>query len=123
MSAEEPVKKPGKSFDSAYSFSFAIAIGLLLFIAGLVISLTLAENTSIGLIFGIPLLLAGLVLPLLMMRGQFQQNEVSGACPYCSTDLKTLDSTIRLECPSCKRVVVVRDGQFYAVEGVGSDVR
>ncbi len=124
MSADEPMKsKPGKSFDSAYSFSFAIAIGLLLFIAGLVISLTLAENTSIGLIFGIPLLLAGLVLPMLMMRGQFKQNEVTGNCPYCDTALKTMDSTIRLECPSCKRVVVVRDAKFYAVEALGTDVR
>ena len=59
-------------------FSFAIAIGLILFIAGLVISLTLGDGTSIGLIFGIPLMLAGLVVPLIMMRGQFKQNEVTG---------------------------------------------
>ena len=100
MSSEEPVReKTGKSFDSAYSFSFAIGIGLILFIAGLVISLTLGEGTSIGLIFGIPLLIAGLALPLFMMRGQFKQNEVAGDCPYCGAPIKTSDATIRLGCP------------------------
>lgn len=117
MSANEPARGgTRKSFDSAYSFSFAIAIGLLLFIAGLVISLTLGQGTSIGLIFGIPLIFAGLVLPLIMMRGMFKQNEVAGVCPYCSASIKTSDATIRLECPTCHRVVGVRDMTFYPIE-------
>src|ERR1051325_166441 len=63
--AEETTQqvKTGRTVDSAYGFSFSIAVGLILFIAGLVISLTLSNGTSIGLIFGIPLLLAGLVIP------------------------------------------------------------
>ena len=69
MDANRPeAAKSGRTFDSAYSFSFSIAVGLILFIAGLVISLTLGQSASIGLIFGIPLLIAGLVLPLIMMR-------------------------------------------------------
>src|SRR6266496_2903869 len=107
--------KPARSFDSAYSFSFAIGIGLILFIAGLVISLTLGEGT-IGLVFGIPLLIAGIVLPLIMMRDLFTQNEVSGLCPYCSTPIKTSDATIRLRCPACQREVVVRDMKLYRAE-------
>lgn len=111
-------KRPGDlKPDSAYSFSFAIGIGLVLFIAGLIISLTLGEG-SIGLIFGIPMLIAGLVLPLIMMRDLFRQNEVSGLCPYCSTPIKTSDATIRLRCPSCKREVVVRDMKLYPTEDV-----
>jgi predicted RNA-binding Zn-ribbon protein involved in translation (DUF1610 family) len=110
--------KPNRGFDSAFSFSFAIGIGLILFIAGLVLSLTLGEGTSIGLIFGIPLLIAGLVLPLIMMRGMFTQNEVKGDCPYCSTQIKTSDATIRLRCPSCGKDVVVRDMKLWAVEDV-----
>lgn len=110
--------KPGRTFDSAYSFSFAIGIGLILFIAGLVISLTLGEGTIIGLIFGIPLLIAGLVLPLIMMRDLFKQNEVSGLCPYCSTQIKTSDATIRLRCPSCEGEVAVRDMKLYPAEEV-----
>lgn len=105
----------GRSFDSAYGFSFAIAIGLLFFIAGLVITLTLGEGT-VGLIFGIPLLIAGLVLPLIMMRGLFARNEVSGACPYCATPIKTSDATIRLRCVSCEGEVAVRDMKLYPVE-------
>ena len=107
--------KRGRSFDSAYGFSFAIGIGLLLFIAGLVISLTLGESTSIGLIFGIPLLIAGIVLPLIMMRDLFVLNEVKDACPYCSTPIKTSDATLRLRCPSCQREVAVRDKKLVPV--------
>ena len=117
MGAKEPATaKPGRTPDSAFSFSFAIALGLLLFIAGLVITLTLGDGSSVFLFFGIPLLLAGLVLPLFMMRHLFKQNEVAGPCPYCSAPIKTSDATIRLECPTCKGVVAVRDEKLYAVE-------
>ncbi len=109
--------KVGRTFDSAYSFSFSIAVGLILFIAGLIISLTtLGEGTSIGLIFGIPLLIAGLVLPLIMMRDLFKQNEISGVCPYCSMAIKTSDATIRLECPGCKKTIAVRDMKLQPIE-------
>ena len=117
MSANEPAaSKPSRKPDSAFSFSFAIAIGLLLFIAGLVISLTLGDGSTVALIFGIPLLLAGLVVPLFMMRQFFRQTEVSGACPHCGAQIKTSDATIRLQCPSCHGVVGVRDEKLYAVE-------
>ena len=116
MESETPQRvKPGRGFDSAYSFSFAIGIGLILFIAGLVISLTLGEGT-IGLVFGIPLLIAGLVLPLIMMRDMFTQNEVKGACPYCSAQIKTSDATIRLRCAACGKEVAVRDMKLLPVE-------
>jgi len=118
MSAKEPAEtKPARRLDSAYRFSFAIAIGLILFIGGLVISLTLGGGGSIGLFFGIPLLMAGLIVPLIMMRDLFKQNEVSGPCPYCSTPIKTSDATIRLRCPNCKGEVAVRDEKLYAVNG------
>jgi predicted RNA-binding Zn-ribbon protein involved in translation (DUF1610 family) len=116
MGAETPERvKSGRGLDSAYSFSFAIAIGLVLFIGGLVISLTLGEGT-LGLVFGIPLLIAGLVLPLIMMRDMFTQNEVKGECPYCLAQIKTSDSTIRLRCPSCSKEVAVRDTKLVVVE-------
>ena len=110
--------KSGRGFDSAYSFSFSIAIGLVLFIGGLVISLTLGQGTVIGLIFGIPMLIAGLVLPLIMMRDMFTQNEVKGLCPYCSAQIRTSDATIRLRCSSCGKEVAVRDMKLLAVEEV-----
>ena len=110
MEADRPnVAKSGRTFDSAYSFSFSIALGLVLFIAGLVISLTLVQGTTIGLVFGIPLLIAGLVLPVFMMRDLFHHNEVHGDCPFCSAPIKTSDATIRLNCPSCRRLIEVRE--------------
>ena len=114
MSTKEPVTaKPGKSFDSAYSFSFAITLGLVLFIAGLVISLTLGEGTILGMVFGIPLLLAGVAVPLFMMRDHFKQSDVTGACPHCGEPIKTSDATIRLECPACHGQIVVKDMKLY----------
>jgi hypothetical protein len=109
--------KGHRTFDSAYSFSFSIALGLLLFIGGLVISLTFGNGNTIGLIFGIPLLIAGLVLPLFMMRDLFSKNEITGACPYCSVPIRTSNSTLRLECPGCGRAVGVRDMELYALNG------
>ena len=103
------VAKSGRTFDSAYSFSFSIAVGLILFIAGLVITLTLGQGATIGLVFGIPLLIAGLVLPVIMMRDLFQKNEIDGDCPFCGAPIKTSDATIRLNCPTCKRLIEVRD--------------
>jgi len=110
MDADRPeVAKQTRTFDSAYSFSFAVAVGLVLFIGGLVISLTVGQSASIGLIFGIPLLIAGLVLPVIMMRDLFHHNEVSGDCPFCGTPITTSDATIRLNCPTCKRLIEVRE--------------
>src|SRR3989442_14509759 len=81
--------KTGSTFDSAYGFSFSIALGLILFIAGLVITLNLGEDTSIGLIFGIAWLVAGLILPLFTMRDVFKHNVVKGECPYCPAEINS----------------------------------
>jgi predicted RNA-binding Zn-ribbon protein involved in translation (DUF1610 family) len=116
MSANQPGTKSRPSPDSAYTFSFAIGIGLVLFIAGLVISITLAESSAFGLFFGIPLLLAGLVVPLIMLRSLFRRDEVEGNCPHCETPIKTSDATILLECPNCRHEISVREGQLHARE-------
>src|SRR4029079_5444684 len=110
MDANRPqVAKSGRTFDSAYSFSFSVGIGLVLFIAGLGISLTLGHGATIRLVFCLQLVIDGLVLPVFMMRDLFQHNVVDGACPYCAAPIKTSDATIRLNCPSCKRLIEVRE--------------
>jgi ribosomal protein S27E len=111
--AKEP--KTRRTFDSAFGFSFAIAVGLALFIAGLVITLTVGQGSS-GLIFGIPLLVAGLVIPLLMMRDQFKTNVIKEPCPGCGETIKTSDATLQLRCPSCQKVIDVREGQLLLAE-------
>lgn len=105
--------KPGRTFDSAFGFSFAIAVGLILFIAGLVIALTLSDGTSLGLIFGIPLLIAGLVVPVFMMRDLFKGNEISAPCPSCGTSIRISDATLHLTCPTCSQLITVRDMKLY----------
>ena len=116
--AEETTEKAksGKTFDSAYGFSFSIAVGLALFIAGLVISLTLGQGTSIGLIFGIPLLVAGLVIPVFMMRDLFKTNEIKAPCPNCGASIRTSDATLQLRCQSCQQVINVREGGLVRAE-------
>src|SRR3989442_13129560 len=117
MPEERPDRvKAGRTFDSAYGFSFSIAVGLALFIAGLVISLTLGQGTNIGLIFGIPLLVAGLIIPIFMMRDLFKTNAGSGPCPNCGATIRTSDATLQLKCTNCQSVINVREGQFFLGE-------
>jgi uncharacterized C2H2 Zn-finger protein len=116
--AEETTEKtkPRRTFDSAYGFSFSIAVGLVLFITGLIISLTVGQGTSIGLIFGIPLLGAGLIIPMFMMRDLFKTNEIREPCPNCGATIRTSDATLQLRCPSCHKVINVRKEQLYLAE-------
>ena len=108
--------KAGRTFDSAYGFSFAIAVGLALFIAGLVVTLTVGEGTSTGLIFGVPLILTGLVVPVVMMRGLFKTSEIKEPCPNCGAIIKTSDATLQLRCPSCHKVINVREEKLFLEE-------
>ena len=108
--------KSRRTFDSAYGFSFSIAVGLVLFIAGLVISLTLGGGTSTGLIFGIPLLVAGLIIPVFMMRDLFKTNEIKAPCPNCGETIKTSDATLQLRCPGCQKVINVREEKWFLAE-------
>ena len=108
--------KPRRTFDSAYGFSFSIAVGLVLFITGLIISLTVGQGTSIGLIFGIPLLAAGLIIPVFMVRDLFKSSEVREPCPNCGETIRTSDATLQLRCPSCHKVINVREARFYVAE-------
>ena len=112
--AEETTQrsKPGRTFDAAYGFSFSIAVGLILFIAGLIISLTVGGSTSVGLIFGIPLLAAGLIIPLFMMRDLFKTSEINAPCPNCNAPIKTSDATLQLRCTNCHKVINVRDREL-----------
>ncbi len=108
------VKRPqtvgtGRTADGAFGFSIAIGLGLLLFIAGLIVSLTLGEGTAVGFLFGIPLMMAGVIVPLFMMRQNFTGHGVEAPCPNCGAQIKTTDGAFKLECPSCRKIIVVRD--------------
>ena len=108
--------KSRRTFDSAYGFSFAIAVGLALFIAGLVVTLTVGEGTSTGLIFGVPLIFAGLIIPVFMMRDLFRTSEIKEPCPNCAAIIKTSDATLQLRCPNCHKVINVREDKLFLAE-------
>jgi len=108
--------KPRRTLDSAYGFSFAIAVGLALFIAGLVVTLTVGEGTSTGLIFGVPLIFAGLIIPVFMMRDLFRTSEIKEPCPGCGETIKTSDATLQLRCPNCHKVINVREEKLFLAE-------
>ena len=105
-----------RTFDGAYGFSFSIAVGLVLFIGGLIISLTLGGGSTVGLIFGIPLLAAGLFIPLFMMRDLFKTSEIKEPCPNCGQTIKTSDATLQLRCPGCQKVIDVREEKLFLAE-------
>ena len=113
--AEQPAQmtKPRRTFDSAYGFSFSVGVGLVLFVTGLIISLTVGQGTSLGLIFGIPLLVVGLIIPLFMLRDLFVTAEVKEPCPNCGATIRTSDATLQLRCEACQHVVNVRERRLY----------
>jgi hypothetical protein len=108
--------KTRRTFDGAFGFSFSIAVGLLLFIVGLFISLTVGGAGGIGLIFGIPLLVAGLFIPLFTMRDLFKTSEIQAPCPKCGATIKTSDATLQLRCPGCQSVIDVREGELFLAQ-------
>ena len=117
MEANKAVESDSRrSFDGAYGFSFSIAVGLVLFIGGLVISLTIGQGTNTGLIFGVPLLVAGIVIPLFMMRGLFKTTEIKEPCPKCGATIRTSDATLQLRCQDCQSVINVRNEKLFLAD-------
>jgi predicted RNA-binding Zn-ribbon protein involved in translation (DUF1610 family) len=102
-----------RSADGAFGFSIAIGLGLLLFIVGLIVSLTMGEGTGVGLLFGIPLMMAGVIVPLFMLRQNFTGRNIEAPCPNCGAEIKTSDGTLKFECPSCRKMIMVRDSKLY----------
>lgn len=113
MDVKRPTALSERSADGAFGFSIAIGLGLLLFIAGLIVSLTMGEGTGTGLLFGIPLMMAGVILPLFMMRQNFAGRNIEAPCPNCGAEIKTSDGTLKFECPSCHKMILVRDSKLY----------
>lgn len=113
MDVKRPAALSERSADGAFGFSIAIGLGLLLFIVGLIISLTMGEGTGVGLLFGIPLMVAGVIVPLFMMRQNFAGRNIEAPCPNCGAEIKTSDGTLKFECPSCRKMILVRDSELH----------
>jgi DNA-directed RNA polymerase subunit RPC12/RpoP len=88
---------------------FGIAAAGCSFTAGLLLTLT-----GIGALVGIPLILISLFLPFVGALGGLAQ--IVGPCPHCSTPIHAARFSPGVDCPGCKRRVLIRDRQFVAID-------
>jgi DNA-directed RNA polymerase subunit RPC12/RpoP len=70
--------------------------------------------TVIGAIIGIPLILIGVGSPI--MGSLVGLGSIKGPCPWCGGVVVTPLRSHGVDCPSCKKRVVVRGKQFVALD-------
>ncbi len=89
--------------------------GIWLVIFGVLLSLT-----GIGAIIGIPLILAGLGVPvvstLLGLVGGLGWGMLKGKCPHCDSDITAAKISVGMDCPACKKRLLIRNKKFVKVE-------
>lgn len=71
--------------------------------------------TGIGAILGVPLILAGLALPFLTGT-LFSVIMIREACPYCSGPIFTTKLSLGVDCPSCKKRIIIRNKELRKPE-------
>ena len=70
--------------------------------------------TGIGAIIGVPLILVGLfamIIGPLMGLG-----ELKGECPWCGTKVTSPTASQGIDCPACKKRIVIKDKRFVRIE-------
>ena len=70
--------------------------------------------TGIGAILGIPLIIGGILMPIL--GAAMGLSRIKGACPYCGSTVGALKKSPGVNCPGCKKRLVIRDGGFLGVD-------
>ena len=71
--------------------------------------------TGIGAIIGAPMLLVGLALP--FITGPLMAYlMVKGTCPYCSGVVSFAKSALGVDCPSCKKRIIVRNNVLLKID-------
>ncbi len=94
-----------KAVGVAAGTTLGFGCGVMLFVVGLLISLT-----GIGVIIGVPLMLAGILTPIFgLLMGLAK---IKGPCPYCGTLVYASSSDPGVTCPGCKKRIVIRQKQF-----------
>lgn len=86
--------------------------GFWLVIFGVLLSLT-----GIGAIIGIPLIIMGLSLPIVsamfgLVTGSLM---LKGKCPYCDSNITVANITGGIDCPACKKRLLMRNKKFVNV--------
>lgn len=105
--------RTGRTHQEVHLILFSIALGLLLILGGLFIILFFGEEAGLVRVLGVPLIVGGLFAPHLAMRVFLTGYEISGACPYCWSHVKTSESALELNCPDCHQRIAVRDMRLY----------
>ncbi len=87
--------------------------GFWLVLLGVLLSLT-----GIGAIIGIPLILVGIGLPMgSAMAGLIPGwLMLKGKCPHCDSDITVANFSSGMDCPACKKRLLIRNKKFVKVE-------
>lgn len=103
--------KPGEmgspQADAVGWFFFIVGIGVLIWLA---ITLFSWGYTVWGTIAAI-----GTVLLAIFMDGIIS-SRIQGPCPHCSSWVVALEGNQGIDCPGCKRRLLIRDKKFYPVD-------
>src|ERR1035438_8397569 len=70
--------------------------------------------TGIGAIVGVPVILAGLLAPVL--GPLLGLGALKGRCPWCGTVVTSATAAKGIDCPACKKRIVIRDKRFIKID-------
>lgn len=85
-----------------YVSSCLIALGLLLCVTG------------IGAIIGIPLIIIALISPI--VGGVVGLAARKGECPWCGTTVTHFNTSKGIDCPTCKKRIVIKKNKYIKIE-------
>jgi DNA-directed RNA polymerase subunit RPC12/RpoP len=84
------------------------AAGFVIIVGGLLTA------TGIGAIIGIPLIIVGFILPFLTTFMGY--GGLKGKCPWCETEIENPYPLSGMDCPACKKRIVIRGNKFVKIE-------
>jgi DNA-directed RNA polymerase subunit RPC12/RpoP len=94
---------------AASGFAGGGCIAIIFGVVGLILCCT-----GIGAIIGIPLIFGAIFAPFL--GAGMGLSTIKGPCPFCGYQLTAQPTDPGINCPACKKRVVIRDKKFIGVE-------
>lgn len=82
---------------------------LVLITGGAVVSFT-----GIGILVGVPMIIAGLLAPFLGALMGWER--LIGDCPWCGSEVRCFATSPGVDCPACKKRIVIKDKRFIGIE-------
>lgn len=106
---EETEVKSAKVQGTMFGCMGGSMVGFVLIVVGALLCLT-----GIGAIVGIPLIVVGFLVP--AITSLLGLGALKGVCPWCGGDVVSPTVALGVDCPSCKKRIVIRDKKFVAIE-------